>query len=683
MLCKGYFKLSDELKYNKNEITISSRKALPLNNVSFKNHLTYCFGSSFYYIVAFFIFNISYYNTLYLQGTSLNIFAIYLLSVALGILISKKFDYRDNIIYNHVLTKIYLSLFISLLSLTLLLNLFHLSNAPRIPILLILFTGLILEAYYYLLNYKKSKDEISFFQNRKLSVKYLLLDGIILAFFIDYWIFTDHFIWSTESKDFILVILLFISWLVSAATTHKFIPNIVSISRWNALELQFKFYMRIISLGILSAIFLNLDYPQIIDYTKALVAYSSLSAIISMFLFAKKIKNKTDEPAVVFLKAYEMSDAEIASKPRNGNSKYSYSNTLLNEVRVQNKLQFEFLKEYGYVFSILDTMLDLSSFDTRKSVIIKSDASNTPSLLPDNSYQLFVNLHILNDQIKLNDYLRDVRKTLTDGGVFVGAFIPHHYRYRQFLKKYSFWLANIYYLFDFIWKRVFPKLPLTREFYFTFNKEKDRTISLAEGLGRLVYCGFKILDLAAVNDVVYFAALKDKEPENVKKFFYSPIFKMRRIGKGGKTIYVYKLRTMYPYSEYIQDFVYAHNNLDVGGKFKDDFRVPSWGKLFRRLWIDELPMLINMIKGDLKLVGVRPVSNHYLSLYSKEHQQKRKEFKPGLIPPFYADMPKTIEEIELSEKRYFQSFEKNPFMTDVKYFIKAMNNILIKKKRSS
>jgi lipopolysaccharide/colanic/teichoic acid biosynthesis glycosyltransferase len=368
---------------------------------------------------------------------------------------------------------------------------------------------------------------------------------------------------------------------------------------------------------------------------------------------------------------------------KNNNSKYSFNNTEMTESVVRQKLEFEYLKDYGEVFSVLDTMLDLKSFDTRKTLIIKSDEPNDISSRIPDSYQLTVNLHILNDQIKLNDYLLDVKKTLVNGGVFVGALLPHHYRYRRYLKKYSFWIANTLYFFDFIWKRVFPKLPITREMYSTFSKEKDRAISLAEGLGRLVYSGFKILDLAAVDDVVYFAAVKDKVSTPVKKFFYSPIFKMKRVGKDGKTIYVYKLRTMYPYSEFIQDFVYKHNNLELGGKFKDDFRVPAWGKLFRKLWIDELPMLINLVKRELKLVGVRPISNHYLSLYSKEHQERRKNFKPGLVPPFYADLPQTIEEIELSEKQYLDAYEKNPIKTDIIYFIKALNNILIKKKRSA
>ena len=113
---------------------------------------------------------------------------------------------------------------------------------------------------------------------------------------------------------------------------------------------------------------------------------------------------------------------------------------------------------------------------------------------------------------------------------------------------------------------------------------------------------------------------------------------------------------MYPYSE----FIFKQNNLESGGKFKDDFRVPFWGKFFRKLFIDELPMIINWIKTNLKLVGVRTISNHYLSLYSKVHQVRGRNFKPSLVPPFYADLPKTINEIELSEKRYLDAFEKNP-----------------------
>ena len=191
-----------------------------------------------------------------------------------------------------------------------------------------------------------------------------------------------------------------------------------------------------------------------------------------MFLFAEKIKNKTDEPTVVFLKAYEMKDPSISNSVKKRIGKYSFQNTEVTESIVKQKLQFEYLKDYGEVFSVLDTMLDLKSFDTRKALVIKSDEPNNIIKHQSDSLQLFVNLHVLNDQVKLNDYILNVRKTLVHGGVFVGALLPHHYRYRRYLKNYSFWTANIFYFFDFLWKRVFPKIPLLGKSILLLAKKK-------------------------------------------------------------------------------------------------------------------------------------------------------------------------------------------------------------------
>jgi lipopolysaccharide/colanic/teichoic acid biosynthesis glycosyltransferase len=621
-------------------------------------------------------------KTFYFNADNFTFLGFFLISFSLGSLLSRKFEFRENDSSEKTLIKLYLSLLITLSSLLLLLIPYEIQPINRELILVVLLSGLVIETYYFMVIGINRQSKISIVAHKKLSIKYFVLDGLILTFFCYIWILKPLFPGNFTEKEILSIAVVYISWLISAATTHKFIPVVVSSNRLNAVELQVKFYVRIIALIIVSVIFLNLDYNVLIQFIKAIVGYSLLSSLVSMILFAEKIKNKTDEPTVVFLKAYEW-DSPVSSKAKNGNSKYSFNSIDVNESMVKQKLEFEYLKDYGEVFSVLDNMLDLKSFDTRKTRIIKSDEPNDTSSQPADTHQLFVNLHVLNDQIQLNEYLLNVRKTLVHGGVFVGALLPHHYRYQRYLKTYSFWTANIFYFFDFVWKRVFPKLPITREIYFNFAKEKDRAISLAEGLGRLVYCGFKIIDLAVVDDVVYFAAVKNGLFRPVNKFFYSPLFKMKRIGEGGKTIYVYKLRTMYPYSEFIQDFVYKHNSLEVGGKFKDDFRVPAWGRLFRKLWIDELPMLINWVKGELKFVGVRPISTQYLSLYSEEHQDRRKKFKPGLLPPFYADLPDTLDEIESSEKRYLDAYEKNPIKTDMKYFFKALTNILIKHKRSA
>jgi lipopolysaccharide/colanic/teichoic acid biosynthesis glycosyltransferase len=93
-------------------------------------------------------------------------------------------------------------------------------------------------------------------------------------------------------------------------------------------------------------------------------------------------------------------------------------------------------------------------------------------------------------------------------------------------------------------------------------------------------------------------------------------------------------------------------------------------------------MFINIFKGELKLVGVRPLSSHYFNLYDEKVQERRTKYKPGLIPPFYYDMPKDLKAIQDSEIKYLDSYDKNPFLTDFRYFFISFRNILFRHARS-
>jgi lipopolysaccharide/colanic/teichoic acid biosynthesis glycosyltransferase len=223
---------------------------------------------------------------------------------------------------------------------------------------------------------------------------------------------------------------------------------------------------------------------------------------------------------------------------------------------------------------------------------------------------------------------------------------------------------------------------VTKKIYFALTNGRNMVLSRAEMLGRLYSCGFSIVAESFIKPYSYFVVKKIKKPAFDTNASYGPIYRMKRIGKNGKIIKVYKFRTMHPYSEYLQEYVYETNKLDEGGKFKNDFRITEMGRFFRKFWLDELPMFYNLIKGDLKLFGVRPLSEHYLSLYTEGLIQRRRKYKPGLVPPYYVDMPKTIEEIMASEEKYMDAYDKTPFTTDFKYFFKAMGNILFKKARS-
>ena len=231
--------------------------------------------------------------------------------------------------------------------------------------------------------------------------------------------------------------------------------------------------------------------------------------------------------------------------------------------------------------------------------------------------------------------------------------------------------------------RVFPKLWLTKNIYFNITKGKGRVLSKAETYGRLYSCGFEILVEEYKNDKIYFTVKKVKDPSYDENPSYGFLIKLKRVGKNNKPIMVYKLRTMRPYSEYLQEYVFSKNDLQEGGKIKDDFRISSHGKFLRKYWLDELPMLYNLLKGEMKLVGVRPLSPHFFSLYTKELQELRTQFKPGFIPPFYVDLPKTMDEIMESEKKYLNLCKKSEFKVDLKYFLLAFKNVLFKGVRSS
>lgn len=331
------------------------------------------------------------------------------------------------------------------------------------------------------------------------------------------------------------------------------------------------------------------------------------------------------------------------------------------------------------VFEFINQNIDVSD----KTFITSTNTRFNIDCLDKDAYNAIVNLKRVNDFRWINKYFESVNSKLPEGGLFIDCVETYAVRKNRLLNKFPKPFNYIYYFFDVLLTRVSPKIKLTQNLYFFLTKGKGRVISRAEALGRLYSCGFEVVREEVINNKLYFVARKIKEPFFNLQPTYGLLIRLNRVGKGGKPIGVYKFRTMHPYSEYLQQYVFDKNNLKEGGKLKDDFRISTPGKILRKYWIDELPMLINWLKGDVKIIGVRPLSLHYLSLYSDDIRELRKKAKPGLLPPFYADMPKTLDEIMLSEKIYLEKYIKDPFKTDVRYFFRAFFNIVIKKARSN
>jgi lipopolysaccharide/colanic/teichoic acid biosynthesis glycosyltransferase len=318
-----------------------------------------------------------------------------------------------------------------------------------------------------------------------------------------------------------------------------------------------------------------------------------------------------------------------------------------------------------------------------KNLLISTTTQFNIDKLPSNTFNSVTNLHNINDIRRLNKFFEAINSKIPFGGVYINSSETFPLRKERLMKKYPPLINHMYYFFDFIFTRVFPKLPITKNIYFFITMGRNRVISRAETLGRLYSCGFECIEESFIDGTFYFVMRKTKEPYFPESPTYGPFIRLQRYGKGGKLFGVYKMRTMHAYSEYLQEYVYQKNSLQEGGKFSNDFRITAAGRFMRKFWLDELPMIFNVLKGEMKVVGVRPLSKHYFNLYSEELKTKRLKYKPGLVPPFYADMPVTLDEIMKSEMDYLDKYENHPFLTDINYFFKAFYNIIFKRARSN
>lgn len=302
---------------------------------------------------------------------------------------------------------------------------------------------------------------------------------------------------------------------------------------------------------------------------------------------------------------------------------------------------------------------------------------------PDISTYGIGNLQAINGLRRINKHFEAANATLKEGQFFITCLESQNQRMVRILQKYPKVFNQFIYVLDFIIHRVFSKIKYTKKLYFAITKGEDRVLSLTEALGRLSSCGFQIINYQKSGYKTYILVRKISTPKYDLEPTYGALVKMKRVGYQGKRILLYKLRTMHPYSEYLQEYMFNEYGTKDGDKVTNDFRVTTWGKIFRKLWIDELPMLWNWLKRDLKLVGVRPLSEHKFSTYPEYLQEKRIQVKPGLVPPYYADLPQNLDEFFESEERYLDSYIENPIRTDIKYFFQAMYNIFIKKARSA
>lgn len=338
----------------------------------------------------------------------------------------------------------------------------------------------------------------------------------------------------------------------------------------------------------------------------------------------------------------------------------------------------------GYL--VEDGLLDNSEVNLSKKnpETFFFDDPDASALLSKDSKNLIVNPEKVNDYGKISHYFKQVNEALPIDGIFIGKFQSHK-QLRRSKKIYKIpVIGNMYKFVDFGIHRVLPKIKYTGRLYFLITKGKRRRLTKTEVLGRLVRFGFSIESVKEVDNHFYFTAKKVNTGITKDRPSFGPLYKMPRIGQNGKIIHVYKLRTMHPYSEYLQDYVLKHNGYASSGKPANDFRLTSWGKIARKYWLDELPQLINVLKGEMKLLGVRPVSRRYFEDIPEHMRSRRLLQKPGCIPPYVAlNRANSKNDVLIAEEIYLRLSKGKSAKLDVQLSFLAARNILFKGKRSA
>ena len=156
------------------------------------------------------------------------------------------------------------------------------------------------------------------------------------------------------------------------------------------------------------------------------------------------------------------------------------------------------------------------------------------------------------------------------------------------------------------------------------------------------------------------------------------IFAHKRIGKNGKEFNMYKFRSMYENAEEMIENFNEEQKREYQENFKleNDPRITKMGKFLRKTSLDELPQIVNIIKGDLSIIGPRPIVDEELEKYGK-NKEKFLSITPGLTGYWQANgRSNTTYEERMQMELYY--IDNQSLWLDIKIFFKTIVSVLKK-----
>lgn len=153
-------------------------------------------------------------------------------------------------------------------------------------------------------------------------------------------------------------------------------------------------------------------------------------------------------------------------------------------------------------------------------------------------------------------------------------------------------------------------------------------------------------------------------------------FKHKRIGKHGKKLEIYKFRTMIDNAEEAMKYFTEEQKKEFKENFKleNDPRVTRVGKILRKTSLDELPQIINILKGEMSIIGPRPIVKNELEKYGK-NQERFLSVAPGLTGYWAANGRSDVSyEERMALELYY--VDNRSLLLDLKIFLKTIGSVI-------
>ncbi len=159
-------------------------------------------------------------------------------------------------------------------------------------------------------------------------------------------------------------------------------------------------------------------------------------------------------------------------------------------------------------------------------------------------------------------------------------------------------------------------------------------------------------------------------------------FKQKRVGKNGRFFYIYKFRSMDMDAEAKKADLMEHNEMEgLMFKMSDDPRITKVGRFIRKTSIDELPQFINVLKGEMSMVGTRPPTVEEFKLY-EGHHKRRLSMKPGITGMWQAYGRDTVSDFEEVVKMDLEYIDHWSLALDIKILLQTVLGVF-KRRRNN